>query len=144
MTSNLGTESSEYMEDHSPDILVKSVHSYFKPEFINRLDEIVIFRNLSLENIQEITKLQLRKLESRLNDNKIHLEVSNEVIDYLAKNSFDPKYGARPVKKSLEKKLAAPIAKIILEQEHGLTDKTCLKADLEEGKITIRPLQLSQ
>ena len=135
MTSNLGTASSEYKEDQSPDILEKAVQSYFKPEFINRLDEIVVFRNLSLENIQDITKLQLTKFESRLNENRIHLEVDNEVIGFLAKNSFDPKYGARPVKKSLEKLLAAPIAKIILEQEKESTDNTCLKAVIEEGKI---------
>ena len=98
----------------------KAVQSYFKPEFINRLDEIVVFRNLSLENIHNITKLQLRKFESRLNENRIQLEVDNEVIGFLAKNSFDPKYGARPIKKSLEKLLAAPIAKIILEQESQL------------------------
>ena len=144
MTSNLGTASSEYKRDQSPDILEKAVQSYFKPEFINRLDEIVVFRNLSLENIHNITKLQLRKFESRLNENRIHLEVDNEVIGFLAKNSFDPKYGARPVKKSLEKLLAAPIAKIILEQEKESTDNTCLKAVIEEGKITIRPQRLSE
>ncbi len=142
MTSNLGTTSSEYMEDQSPDILEKAVQSYFKPEFINRLDEIVVFRNLSLENIQSITKLQLRKLESRLNENGIHLEVCDEVIGFLAKNSFDSKYGARPVKKSLEKLLAAPIAEIILDQE--LTDDTFLKAVVEEGKISIRPQRLRE
>ena len=144
MTSNLGTASSEYKKNQSPDILEKAVQSYFKPEFINRLDEIVVFRNLSLENIHNITKLQLRKFESRLNENRIHLEVDNEVIDFLTKNSFDPKYGARPVKKSLEKLLAAPIAKIILEQEKESTDSTCLKAVIEEGKITIRPQRLSE
>ena len=142
MTSNLGAASSEYMEDQRQDTLEKAVQSYFKPEFINRLDEIVVFRNLSLENIQSITKLQLRKLESRLNENRIHLEVSDEVIGFLAKSSFDSKYGARPVKKSLEKLLAAPIAKIILDKE--LTDDTFLKAVIEEGKISIRPQRLGE
>ena len=142
MTSNLGTASSEYMEDQSPDILEKAVHSYFKPEFINRLDEIVFFRNLSLENVQDITKLQLRKFESRLNDNGVHLEVSNQVIGFLAKNSFDPKYGARPVKKSLEKLLATPIAKIILEQE--MADIIYLKADIEDERIIVMQQQRHQ
>ena len=135
MTSNLGTDSEEYIESRDSAILKKSVESYFKPEFVNRLDEIVLFKSLGLKEIQKITRLQLTSLDDRVSDKGLGLTVTDEAANFIAKNSYDPMYGARPVKKSIEKLVAVPLAEMILEND--LKEKGHLKVNLEHNQISI-------
>ena len=99
-----------------------NLKKYFKPEFINRLDESIIFHSLTKENITEIVKLQIGKLQKRLNDKNISLVVNQEAIDLLTNLGYDPVYGARPLKRAIQKTIEAPIAKGILK---GLYASTC-------------------
>lgn len=136
MTSNLGTGSEEYIENRDPTILEKAVQSHFKPEFINRLDEIVIFQNLDLEKIESITAIQLQYLRDRLSDKELKLTVTDDALNFIAKHSYDPIYGARPIKKSIERLVAVPIAEKILEDD-VVEVGGCLSVDQEGDRLRI-------
>ena len=118
MTSNLG---SQVIKDLSQDFAkmekeVRSVmETHFRPEFLNRLDEIVIFKPLSLEVILKIVDLQIDELRGRLRDQKIEIELSLEAKKALAEKGYDPVYGARPLKRSIQRDIQNPLALRILE-----------------------------
>ncbi|MEI8295723.1 MAG: ATP-dependent chaperone ClpB [Alphaproteobacteria bacterium] len=120
LTSNLGAEFiMEYKGegDLSPSVrdnIMFAVRKAFRPEFLNRLDEIIVFHRLSLEHVKEIVMIQLRMLEQRLLDKKIALEVAPEVYDWLAVTGYDPLYGARPLKRLIQRTLQDRLAKMIL------------------------------
>ncbi len=113
MTSNIG---SQWILD--PDItevemnhrVMKAMGSTFKPEFLNRVDDVVIFHRLSLEHIAKIVEIQLAQLRARLAERDITLELSTEALDYLAQQGYDPAYGARPLKRLIQKELQDRIA----------------------------------
>ena len=118
MTSNVG--SSLILED--PDLseeTKKSVNNMlkqgFKPEFLNRIDDIIIFKSLSLESVKDIVKQLLKETQEKLKDKYIKLEFTNDVIDYLAVNSYDPHYGARPLKRFIQKEIETELAKKFYE-----------------------------
>ncbi len=86
----------------------------FKPEFLNRVDDVVIFHRLSLEHIRAIVEIQLGQLRARLAERDIALELSEEALDYLARQGYDPAYGARPLKRLIQKELQGRIALSLL------------------------------
>ena len=114
-----------------------SLKNIFRPEFLNRLDEILEFDSLSEAQIREIVKLQLKDLEKRLADQELKLQIDDSAIDVLAKEGYDPAYGARPVKRAIQRELENPIAKKIIAGDYipGATIKVSARVDTEEGNL---------
>jgi ATP-dependent Clp protease ATP-binding subunit ClpB len=126
MTSNLGSHKIQSMEDSDP-ALVKmavmgEVRGHFRPEFINRIDEIVVFHALDAKNIGSIARIQLKVLEDRLAKMDIQVRITNEALLLLAEAGFDPVYGARPLKRAIQQQIENPLSKMILEGQFGPKD----------------------
>jgi len=102
----------------------------FKPEFLNRIDEIIIFNNLTKEQIIEISNIQINILKKRLKDKKIALKITSRVKEFLAEKGFDTRYGARPLKRMIQKYIQDPLALLVLENKFKEGDK--VEADLDE------------
>tara|TARA_Y100001968_G_C19439522_1_gene761744 strand:+ start:150 stop:2744 length:2595 start_codon:yes stop_codon:yes gene_type:complete len=121
ITSNIASEEisdyskGNYSSSEIEKLIQLNLKKYFKPEFINRLDESIIFHSLTKENIAEIVKLQIGKLQKRLNDKNISLIVDQQAIELITERGYDPVYGARPLKRVIQKTIEAPIAKGILK-----------------------------
>jgi ATP-dependent Clp protease ATP-binding subunit ClpB len=92
----------------------EALRAHFRPEFLNRLDETIIFHSLRAEELRRIVELQVQRLARRLEDRKLGLELSGEALDWLAEVGYDPVYGARPLKRAIQRELETPIAKAIL------------------------------
>jgi len=120
MTSNLGSqiikELSQDYETMEKEVR-KILESHFKPEFLNRIDEVIIFKPLSKETILKIVDLQIDLLRQRLADKKINLEIKNKAKELLAERGFDPVYGARPLKRVIQRDVQNPLAMKILAGE---------------------------
>ncbi|MHC4874681.1 MAG: ATP-dependent Clp protease ATP-binding subunit, partial [Planctomycetota bacterium] len=119
MTSNLGSRYISEAEDLSDAQVEQNVKdalkNHFSPEFLNRIDEVVVFDKLNEEEIKEIFKIQLKKLEAMLETNNRHLEVTAPALEILAEEGYDPQYGARPVTRIIQQRLQNEIAKKILD-----------------------------
>ncbi|NNJ46280.1 MAG: AAA domain-containing protein, partial [Acidimicrobiia bacterium] len=125
MTSNLG---SEFIDPELPDEVVSDrvkgvVNTHFRPEFLNRVDEILVFHRLHREHLAEIVRLQAALLLARLSDRKITLEISDSAADWLAEEGYDPVFGARPLKRLLQTAIADPLAMAILDGEYREGDR---------------------
>ena len=121
MTSNLGAEViREHDGDHGElhDKVVQQVEQHFRPEFINRIDEILVLHSLSAEQILQIAKLQLKQIQNRLQAQELKLEVDQDALQYLARVGTDPVYGARPLRRAVEKYLLTPLAAKILSGKY--------------------------
>jgi len=119
MTSNLGshliqTLSGEENYDKMKSALMEIITQHFRPEFINRIDDVVVFHPLSEEHIREIATLQIERLQQRLNALNLKLTISEETLQHLSKAGFDPVYGARPLKRAVQQLLENPLAQAIL------------------------------
>jgi ATP-dependent Clp protease ATP-binding subunit ClpB len=122
MTSNLGSQwitERGLSEDEIRERVMDAVRTHFRPELINRIDEIVIFHALGLEEIQRIVEIQLRGLRARLAERKMTLELTPAAVQELARAGFDPIYGARPLKRTIQKELVQPLAVRLLQGEFG-------------------------
>jgi len=119
MTSNLGSQMIQGMEGNDPGMIkmavMAEVKTQFRPEFVNRIDEIVVFHALDETHIRDIARIQLRYLEQRLARLEMKLEVADNALSELAKAGFDPVYGARPLKRAIQQRIENPLAKQILE-----------------------------
>lgn len=135
LTSNLGAH---FLQDPSLDdsakreAVMSAVRAAFKPEFVNRLDDIVMFDSLSREELRRIVGLQVASLAARLKDRRITLEVSDAAKDLLAERGFDPAYGARPLKRLVQKEIGDTLARLILTGE--VTDDQTVTVDVEHGE----------
>jgi len=129
MTSNLGSMIiQEYTQQNKSDAQMKEavldiVRQHFRPEFLNRIDELVVFHPLGQQHIRHITDLQLHHLEARLSEQDLQLVVSDATLDYLAESGFDPVYGARPLKRAIQQHLENPLAKLLLAGKFVKGDK---------------------
>jgi ATP-dependent Clp protease ATP-binding subunit ClpB len=92
----------------------EALRAHFRPEFLNRLDESIIFHSLKAEELRQIVELQVKRLTKRLEDKKLGLRLDSEALDWLAGVGYDPVYGARPLKRAIQRELETPIAKAIL------------------------------
>lgn len=97
---------------------MNEIKGYFKPEFINRVDDIVVFHGLNQEQIVQIGKVQLAKLTARLQKMDISLQVSDDALSHIAEVGFDPVYGARPLKRAIQQEIENPLAKEILSGKY--------------------------
>jgi ATP-dependent Clp protease ATP-binding subunit ClpB len=138
LTSNLGSqflaEGGDTITEETHQQVMEVVRHHFRPEFLNRLDEIILFRRLSREHMNRIVDIQLRGLEKILQDRKITLEVDPSLKGWLGDQGYDPVYGARPLKRVIQKSLQNPLATKILEG--AIKDGDEVRASLEEGKVT--------
>ncbi|HZU04641.1 MAG TPA: ATP-dependent chaperone ClpB [Chloroflexota bacterium] len=139
MTSNLGsqwiTEPGLSWEEIKARVM-EAVRLHFRPELLNRIDEIVIFRPLGLEQILEIVDIQLRGLRARLAERKIALELTPAAKEFLAREGFDPIYGARPLKRTIQKEIVQPLASRLLQGE--FRDGDTIVVDVADGQLTFR------
>ncbi|MGI0501344.1 ATP-dependent chaperone ClpB [Limnospira platensis CENA597] len=144
MTSNIG---SQYILDIAGDDsryeemrhrVMDSMRSAFRPEFLNRIDEIIIFHSLKPHQLREIVLLQLGNLSQRLEQHKMSLKLSESALDYLADVGFDPVYGARPLKRAIQQELETQIAKGILRGEFN--DGNTIYVDVENERLSFNKL----
>ncbi|MEO8836714.1 MAG: AAA family ATPase, partial [Caldimonas sp.] len=137
MTSNLGSQQIMQMAGQSSEAIGEAVWAevkkHFRPEFLNRIDETVVFHALDQKNIEAIARIQIKVLEARLQKMDMKLEVSQRALGQLAKAGFDPVFGARPLKRAIQKDLENPVAKLILEGRFG--PKDVIPVDFEDGRF---------
>ncbi len=141
MTSNLGSQQIQAMSGEENYAAMKGavmevVGQHFRPEFINRVDDIVVFHSLNAEEIRQIVEIQLRSLQRRLKDRDIQLELGTEALDQLAAGGYDPVYGARPLKRAIQQQIENPLAQEILRGRFAAGDT--VRAVLEDGKISFQ------
>lgn len=132
MTSNLG---SEYILDGKPDLVISELKQQFRPEFINRIDEIIIFKQLTKEVISDILTKLIAELETRLKDNNIHLELTEVARRYIIDHGFDANYGARPLKRFVSRTVETKLSRMIIEDK--VTYGMHLVIDVKDEKIVI-------
>ena len=107
----------------------------FKPEFLNRLDEIIIFHSLKQKQIERIVELQLALVEKRLQEKRIKMKVSEKAHKFLAEKGYDPNFGARPLKRTIQTNLLDPLAMDIIEGT--IKEGQDIEVDVEKGKMII-------
>lgn len=147
MTSNIGAEHIDRMstfgfaDDHgeaaqfvqAKDKVMDSLKSYFRPEFLNRLDEIIVFELLSPEDIAKIVDLQVEDVIERLEKKEIKLSVSDDVLAYLAKEGYDPKFGARPLRRVIQSKILTPVANMMVGE--GMLQGGTVNVTMKKGEL---------
>ena len=137
MTSNLGSHQIMQMVGQSNEAIHAAVwgevKQHFRPEFLNRIDEAVVFHALDAKNIESIAAIQLKVLAARLEKMEMKLEVSPAALAEIAKVGFDPVYGARPLKRAIQQRIENPVAKMVLEGRFG--PKDVIPVDVEDGEF---------
>ncbi|HZH98542.1 MAG TPA: AAA family ATPase, partial [Fimbriimonadaceae bacterium] len=147
MTSNLGSEfyrdplgmdsspeESESGWEQTKQRVLDRVRDFFRPEFVNRLDDIIVFRSLGVNEIKQIVKIQLSLLAKRLEERRIELTLTEEAALQIATAGFDPVYGARPLKRAIQKEIMNPLAQALLRGD--IADGQELRVDYREGRFT--------
>jgi ATP-dependent Clp protease ATP-binding subunit ClpC len=153
MTSNLGTEyvrksgslgfliqsdSSEERENHEK--IEKALKSTFRPEFLNRIDEIITFSPLSLEQMGAIVDLQMKEVQERLSEHGLNVELTPAARDWLAQVGYDPAFGARPLRRALQKHVESPLSISLLSREFNSGDVILVDVDEEKSTLVFRPI----
>ena len=118
--------------------VMDAVKAHFKPEFLNRIDELVIFHSLGLEQIKAIVEIQVKKLEQRLLERRIQLKMTEKAKEWLAKEGFDPAYGARPLKRVIQKEIQDKLAMNILEGKFKEGSTITADMDGKKGELVFR------
>jgi ATP-dependent Clp protease ATP-binding subunit ClpB len=144
MTSNIGSQfildlagdDSRYDEMRSR--VMEAMRTSFRPEFLNRIDEIIIFHGLQKDELRQIVKLQVQRLGQRLTDRKMALKLSDAAIDFLAEVGYDPVFGARPLKRAIQRELETQIAKSILRGE--FSDGDTIFVDVQNERLAFKRL----
>jgi ATP-dependent Clp protease ATP-binding subunit ClpB len=148
MTSNIGAEHIDRMSnfgftvdhganaqyDQAKDKVLESLKNFFRPEFLNRLDEIIVFDLLTPEAIRDIVDIQVDEVTKRLLKKEIKLKVTSEVLEYLAKEGYDPKFGARPLRRVIQSKILTPVANMMVGEgmlQGGTVDVSMKKSELD-------------
>ena len=140
MTSNIGSQWIKELggrdEGEMRRRVTEALEAHFRPEFLNRIDELIVFHSLSLEDIERIVEIQLRDMRRRLEDRRIRLELTEAAERRLAEEGFDPVYGARPLKRTLQRRLQDPLAGKILAGE--IAEGDTVAVDVEGGELVFR------
>ncbi|WP_207061733.1 ATP-dependent chaperone ClpB [Motiliproteus sp. SC1-56] len=141
MTSNLGSDIIQgYSDDQDygqmKDTVMEVVGTHFRPEFINRVDEVVVFHSLGRDQVRGIARIQLERLDQRLTERELSLELSDGALDLLMEAGFDPVYGARPLKRAIQRHVENPLAEAILSGDYLPGDR--ILAGAEDGRIQFR------
>jgi ATP-dependent Clp protease ATP-binding subunit ClpB len=140
MTSNVGSQVIQELTGKPDEMrgrVMEALRAHFRPEFLNRIDDVIIFHALSLEQIKKVVDIQLARLQRRLEDRKITLEISDAAKSHLAQAGYDPVYGARPLKRTIQRELQDPLALRLLEGDFKEGDR--IEVDFGDGKLTLEP-----
>jgi ATP-dependent Clp protease ATP-binding subunit ClpB len=138
MTSNLGSpifQDVSIPQDKRKDAIVEDVRGYFRPEFVNRIDDIVVFEPLTRDDLRNIVDIQVRLLSERLAQRSLAVELTDEARDYLADAGYDPTFGARPLKRLIQRELQDPLAMKLLSGE--IAEGDTVVVDAVEGGLTL-------
>ena len=138
MTSNIG---SEHILEGDTSKVTDELKNYFRPEFINRIDEIIVFNALTKENISKILDKVLKEIELRLKDLSLTLELTSGAREALIANGYDITYGARPLKRIVNRKIETPLSKMLINNEIQYGDKLLLDYDLERDELEIKKIE---
>jgi len=140
MTSNIGSpylldgiDADGQISEKAREEVMKALRTNFRPEFLNRIDETVLFKPLTLEEITDVVELLVKELAQRLEDQGIKLEISREAEKYIANEGYDPVYGARPLKRFIQQHMETPISRMIIAGEVG--DESVLRVDVSDGEL---------
>ena len=136
MTSNLGSEYILEDTSNSHELVMNELKSTFKPEFINRIDEIIIFNSLSKDVISNILNKIIKDIEYRLKDKNLHLNITNTAKEYIINSSYDEKYGARPIKRFVQRNIETLIAEAIINNHIKYNDTITI--DLIDNKLVLK------
>jgi ATP-dependent Clp protease ATP-binding subunit ClpB len=139
MTSNIGgqwIQDTSLSDEEKRNRTMELMRATFKPEFLNRIDDIIIFRSLNKEDIDKIIDIQTALIQKRLAERRLSIELTETAKKYIADKGFSPIYGARPLKRALQKMILDALALKILEGEFGEGDR--IIADLKDGTISLR------
>ncbi|MGE8632627.1 MAG: AAA family ATPase, partial [Achromobacter piechaudii] len=144
MTSNLGSHHIQSLAGQPYDVVKEVVwgelRQTLRPEFLNRIDEVVVFHGLEAQHIESIARIQLRRLGARLEKQEMRLEVTEAALAELARSGFDPVFGARPLKRAIQQQIENPVARLILEGKFGPRD--VVPVDWRDGEFVFtRTLQ---
>lgn len=145
MTSNLGAEYLTRAPELSLEVKTEvneAIRRHFPPEFVNRIDETVIFNKLTLADIHRIVGVRLKEIQARLADREITLDVDAAAVDWLASEGFDPAYGARPLNRAIQKEVLNPLSTLIIESKvrNGETVKVTVMNDPHTHKRELKVL----
>ncbi|WP_420225768.1 ATP-dependent chaperone ClpB [Pigmentiphaga litoralis] len=144
MTSNLASHQIQAMAGQPygeiKAVVWDEIKNHFRPEFLNRIDEVVVFHALDAEHIQSIARVQLQRLADRLAKMEMRLEVSDDAVAQIARSGFDPVFGARPLKRAIQQEIENPVAKLILEGKFGPNDVVPVDWH-DDGFVFTRTLQ---
>lgn len=144
MTSNIGSDlildvsGDDSRYDEMRDRVMNAMRDNFRPEFLNRIDEMIIFHALQRDELRQIVRLQTQYLEDRLSEQKLSLKLSEEALDFLADVGYDPVYGARPLRRAVQRYLETPIAKSLLRGEFSEGDT--IFADVSDERLSLKRL----
>jgi ATP-dependent Clp protease ATP-binding subunit ClpB len=142
MTSNLGSQwiqeygASDYARMKAK--VTETLKDSFKPEFLNRIDEVVIYHALPLDEIKKIVDIQARGLTKRLEERRIGLEISSKAREFLAREGYDPAMGARPLRRTLQRKVQDPLALMLLDGKFVEGDTVAVDIDMGGNDLVIR------
>ena len=144
MTSNLGSQHIQSMAGQPYDVVKEVIWTElkqsFRPEFLNRIDEVVVFHSLDAKHIESIARIQLQRLGARLAQREMRLEVTDAAVAQLARSGFDPVFGARPLKRAIQQHIENPIARLVLDGTFG--EKDVVPVDWQDDKFVFeRTLQ---
>ena len=145
MTSNIGShiiqenlekvneKNREEIINRTRELVFDLLKKTIRPEFLNRIDEIIMFQPLTMREIKDVVRLQLRMIQKMLEKNEINLNFTDKAVDYFAKLGFDPQFGARPIKRVIQKNMLNELSKMILD---GKVDKNSdINVDAKEGGL---------
>jgi ATP-dependent Clp protease ATP-binding subunit ClpB len=147
MTSNLGSDIirekmekwKNKMPEHEEELLYNEImlllRKSFRPEFLNRVDEIVMFKTLSIDQIREIVKIQLKSVDRMLEENNLKMVVTDEALEWLTSRGYDPQMGARPVKRLIQKEIINELSKQIIS---GISSGDTVVISTEDGHLSFR------
>ncbi len=146
MTSNVGSHWLQELDNgNSEEIrgrVMEALRAQFRPEFLNRVDEIIVFNKLGIEEIKQIVDIQMRRLRERLSAKKVDIDLTPEAREMLAEIGFDPVYGARPIKRAIQQRILDPLAMKVLEGEFSAGD--AIQVGVEDGEFAFAAIHKEQ
>ena len=136
MTSNLGSDYILEGHEDSEKMVMEELRRTFKPEFINRIDEIIVFNSLSKDVVHQILDKIISEIEYRLRDKKLTINVTDKAKEFIINNSYDEKYGARPIKRYVSRNIETLIAKAIINEDVKFNSEITI--DVKNDKFIIK------
>jgi ATP-dependent Clp protease ATP-binding subunit ClpB len=141
MTSNIGSQYIRDLQGDDEEIkrrVLEALQAHFRPEFLNRVDELIIFNSLGLEEIKKIVDLQVEILKERLKERNLEINLTDAAKEYIAREGFDPAYGARPLRRTIERDVQNPLALKLLEGEFPEGAAVTVDVNTKEGGLTFK------